>query len=248
MHKSIFTFGILITSLVMLAVMPIVNNTNNSILNAAMAQGYDTYGDSYYSQYPTDDKKYECRTGPAEGFFVGSVEFCKFNKFDKDNDRKDNNRTGTQGPPGPQGPPGANGTQGTPGPAGPTGPAGAQGIPGPQGERGFNGTQGPAGFTELNDTNLYGVTGNVTVTGVPLAPVATSTALCDEGDKVVEGGYRANALAPYIVATDGPLPLPQGLPIPPPIVDLDSGYEVSIRGGSTTFFAYAYCFDNPPLR
>ena len=51
-----------------------------------MAQGYDNYGDSY-SQYPTDDKKYECRTGPFEGFFVSSVEFCKHVKFD---DRKDN--------------------------------------------------------------------------------------------------------------------------------------------------------------
>ena len=46
--------------------------------------GYDSY-----SKYPTDDKKYECRTGPFEGFFVSSVEFCKFNKFDKKDDRKD---------------------------------------------------------------------------------------------------------------------------------------------------------------
>ena len=30
--------------------------------------------------------KYECRTGPFEGFFVSSVEFCKFNKFDNDKD------------------------------------------------------------------------------------------------------------------------------------------------------------------
>ena len=30
---------------------------------------------------------YECRTGPFEGFFVSSVEFCKHAKF---NDRKDN--------------------------------------------------------------------------------------------------------------------------------------------------------------
>ena len=98
----------------MLSAMPLLSNNNN----AAMAQGYN--GDSYYSQYPTDDKKYECRTGPFEGFFVGSVEFCKFNKFDKD-DRKDirDNRTGTQGPPGPQGiqgPIGPNGTQGIQGP------------------------------------------------------------------------------------------------------------------------------------
>ncbi len=44
-------------------------NNNNSFTKTAMAQGY--YGDSssnYYSQYPTDDKKYECRTGPFEGF------------------------------------------------------------------------------------------------------------------------------------------------------------------------------------
>ena len=65
------------------------------------AQEYDKYRDSSYSQYPTDDKKYECRTGPFEGFFVSSVEFCKFEKFNKD-DIKDN-ITGTQGPRGPDG-------------------------------------------------------------------------------------------------------------------------------------------------
>jgi hypothetical protein len=87
----------------MLSIMPFLNN-NNSCLNTAMAQGDDAgYGDSSsYSKYPTDDNKYECRTGPLEGFFVSSVEFCKF-KFDKDDNRKDivDKRTGTQGPPGP---------------------------------------------------------------------------------------------------------------------------------------------------
>jgi hypothetical protein len=102
----------------MLAIVPFLNNNNS-----AMAQGY--YDDSY-STYPTDDKKYECRTGPFEGFFVSSVEFCKHVKFDDKDDRKDirDNKTGTQGPPGSagpqgpqgiQGPPGANGTQGPPG-------------------------------------------------------------------------------------------------------------------------------------
>jgi hypothetical protein len=75
--------------------------------NSASAQNYgyqdDSYGstsygsgdNSYYSPYPTDDKPYECRTGPFEGFFVSSVEFCKHFKFDKD-DRKDrDNRTVT---------------------------------------------------------------------------------------------------------------------------------------------------------
>ncbi len=72
---------------------------------------YDNYYDDNYSSYPTHDKKYECQTGPFEGFFVSSVEFCKHIKFD---DRKDNrdNRTGTQGPSGPQGPAGPQGIQG----------------------------------------------------------------------------------------------------------------------------------------
>src|ERR687897_788660 len=106
MLKSALTFGLLMSSLVMLAVMPLF--TNNTV---AIAQEYDKYGDSFYSQIPTDDKKYECRTGPFEGFFVSSVEFCKHIKFDDKDDRKDN-RTGTQGPPGPAGPPGATGAQG----------------------------------------------------------------------------------------------------------------------------------------
>ena len=95
---SLFLIGSLVLSALTLNV--------NLLSNPVMAQEYDKYGDSYYSQIPTDDKKYECRTGPFEGFFVSSVEFCKHVKFDKDNDRKDNNQTGTQGPPGPQGPSG----------------------------------------------------------------------------------------------------------------------------------------------
>jgi hypothetical protein len=64
--------------------------TLNNIISHAMGQEYDNYyGDSSYSTYQTDDKKYECRTGPLEGFFVSSVEFCKFNKFDhRKDDRK----------------------------------------------------------------------------------------------------------------------------------------------------------------
>ena len=69
--------------------------------NSAAAQNYGyqddySYGDSFYSQYPTDDKKYECRTGPFEGLFVSSVEFCK-HKFDdrKGHERDRDNRTET---------------------------------------------------------------------------------------------------------------------------------------------------------
>ena len=87
MHKSALTFGLLASSLVMLAIMPFLNQ--NNIFSNVMAQEYDKYGDSSYSQYPTDDKKYECRTGPFEGFFVASVEFCKNVKFNDKDDRKD---------------------------------------------------------------------------------------------------------------------------------------------------------------
>src|SRR5919112_6226543 len=100
MKKSLFTFGLLASSLVMLAAIPLFNN------NAVMGQGY--YDDSSYSKYPTDDKKYECRTGPFEGFFVSSVEFCKHVKFD---DRKDHTRDGKIGPQGIQGPIGPQGIQ-----------------------------------------------------------------------------------------------------------------------------------------
>ncbi|HZL24802.1 MAG TPA: hypothetical protein VFC05_15865, partial [Nitrososphaeraceae archaeon] len=125
MHRAsvtpIITFILMAASVIML--LSFANTTNLFSNTVAMAQGSDA--DNSYSSYPTNDKKYECRTGPFEGFFVSSVEFCKFNKFnDKDDDRKDhsrdnnNNSTGTQGPPGPQGPIGPQGPQGLPGPQG----------------------------------------------------------------------------------------------------------------------------------
>jgi hypothetical protein len=223
MHKSIvFTFGLLASSLVMLSVMPLLNNNNT----VAMAQGYN--GNSY-SQYPTDDKKYECRTGPFEGFFVSSVEFCKHVKFD---DRKDHkvrdNRTGTQGPPGPQGPPGATGA---------TGPQGIQGIQGPIGP---NGTQGPAGINVINGSNLYPVAGNI-VTVNNTVGFATSSAICDDGDIAITGSFTINPVAPLSLGTydvrfngqTGPLP--------------SNVWETQIVGeAGTTVQTVALCFDNPP--
>ena len=78
----------LLMSLILGSGLAVFTNSNSA---AAQNYGYQddySYGGSYYSQYPTDDKKYECRTGPFEGFFVGSVEFCQHFKFDK-HDRKD---------------------------------------------------------------------------------------------------------------------------------------------------------------
>ena len=149
----------------------------NSNLASAQNYGYqEDYGDTNYSTYPTEDKNHECRTGPFEGFFVSSVEFCKHVKFDNFKDRKDHTRdniTGTQGPPGPegpqgetgpQGPPGATGAQGPQGETGPQGPAGPAGaastVPGPQGPAGpagddstVPGPQGPPGINGTNGVN-----------------------------------------------------------------------------------------------
>ena len=66
MHKSTTTFVLLLSSLVMLVIMPFLNQ-NNSFSNV-MAQEYDKYVDSSYSQYPTYDKKYECRKGHLKAF------------------------------------------------------------------------------------------------------------------------------------------------------------------------------------
>ena len=55
-----------------------------------MAQEYG-YDDDEYNDYSGQENKYECRTGPFEGFFVSSPEFCK-SKVIPDRDR-DGNKT-----------------------------------------------------------------------------------------------------------------------------------------------------------
>ena len=208
----------------MLSAMPLFNNNT-----VAIAQGYDSYSDSYYSQYPTDDKKYECRTGPFEGFFVSSVEFCKHVKFDKD-DRKDirDNRTGTQGPPGPQGPPGLNGTQG---PAGPQGIQGIQGPPGVTGPAGF-------GFNQINSTNTYFREGNESEAGAT-PTVLESLVFCDPGDIVLEGGVS-------IFAPSGNL---SGLrSFFKAATDDGNGYEVAGSGTNIRLESNVVCIDNPPFQ
>jgi hypothetical protein len=187
-----------------------VATTFNIIVSHAMAQEYDKYGDSSYSQYPTDDKKYECRTGPFEGFFVSSVEFCKHLKFDdrKDNDRKDNNVTRIQGPPGPHGPAGPLGPSGERGLTGATGPAGpASTVPGPQGPpgingtNGVNGTQGLPGPNQILPANLYYNEGNeVSISGTLTGTPGNSTATCQPGDIAIGGNI--DVISYHIVVGD----------------------------------------------
>jgi hypothetical protein len=172
MKKSVYIFGLLASSLVMLSAIPLLNNNNT----VAMAQEYDKYRDSYYSQYPTEDKKYECRTGPFEGFFVSSVEFCKHIKFDDKDDRKDirdrDNRTGTQGPQGPQGP------QGIQGPIGPNGTQGPPGI--------VNAELCPAGTDLENVYVLNGTTAESCDLEPPVANdsnlIVTKLVTCQQAD------------------------------------------------------------------
>jgi hypothetical protein len=222
----------------MLVVVPFLNQQHN-IFSNVMAQVYDKYGDSYYSQIPTQENKYECRTGPLEGFFVSSVEFCKFNKFDKD-DRKDirDNRTGTQGPPGPQGlqgiqgPPGEQGIQGI---QGPIGPNGTQGLAGPQG---VQGPGGPAGITVLNTSNIYRAEGPRDVTS-GADTTAESDARCDSGDLAIGGLSNIEGTNAQIrnFGTTALLPEP---------LDFPERYRTAVTVTDGSVQSWATCFDNPP--
>jgi hypothetical protein len=215
----------------MLSVIPMLNN-NNSFTKVTMAQGYDNnYGDNSYSKYPTDDNKYECRTGPLEGFFVSSVEFCKHIKLD------DNKRDGKVDPQGPQGPPGATGATGATGPAG-----AASTVPGPQGERGLNGTdgvngtQGPPGITFINDTNTYSVFESSScslIGGVQ----SIADPVCDAGDLAISGGFNQdNIFSDAVTLRDSR--------------QLLDGWAVTLfsRTACQPFTASVLCYDNPPLR
>ncbi|MGZ5549140.1 MAG: hypothetical protein ACXWFZ_14455, partial [Nitrososphaeraceae archaeon] len=82
MQKSAISFSLFLLIaflIIMLAPFTSINFSN------VKAQEYGSYDGDMYSKYPTEENKYECRTGPVEGFFVSSVEFCKHIKFDKDN-------------------------------------------------------------------------------------------------------------------------------------------------------------------
>jgi hypothetical protein len=221
MHKStVLPFGVLITSLVILAIVPFLNN------NGAMAQGYNDGYNNYYSQYPTGDIKYECRTGPFEGFFVSSVEFCKHVKFDDKKDR--DGKVGPQGPPGPQGLPGANGT---------TGATGPQGLPGTPG------LQGPPGITNVNASNYYSVIGNVSP--IDSSNTANSTVSCLPGDVAISGEYNITSLAANLPPGSYDLRYFGSLGPDPPT---NWSTQLFGDGGFISVRTTVNCYDNPPLR
>jgi hypothetical protein len=266
MHKSAISFSLILMSTLIL----LVPFTSINFPNTAMAQGY--YDDSY-STYPTDDKKYECRTGPFEGFFVSSVEFCKHLKFDKDkDDRKDvrDNRTGTQGPPGPTGPPGATGATGPQGPQGiqgPQGPAGGQigpqGPPGPPGEDGLDGAQGPPGPAGANSTvpgpqgpqGIQGLRGlstiNTTNVYTVVGPTNNNVFTNSFASSVALCDLGDTALSgSFIVGAVGPATAIAEIVSDKPLAN-ETGWNATAFGessGNGRVTADVVCFDNPPLR
>ena len=211
MYK-ILCFGLFLMGSLLMSALTL----NVNLLSNVMAQEYDKYGESY-STYPTDDKKYECRTGPFEGFFVGSVEFCKFKFIDKV-DRDRDNSTGTQGPPGPQGPPGATGATG------------------PQGPPGANGATGPQGPTQINSTGIYTVQGNLSSTVGTGS--ASSPALCDPGDTVLSGSYSSVGSNRTTSIQDNALPTQDGW--------ITSALGPTTNLDAVNIITFAQCFDNPP--
>lgn len=53
------------------------NNVSHNSNNYTNEDKYSySYSNSEFSKYPTKDKLYKCQTGPFEGFFTSSVEFC----------------------------------------------------------------------------------------------------------------------------------------------------------------------------
>src|SRR5215207_6504817 len=228
MHKFLLMPMALLMSLIFGVGLAAFTNSNS-----AFAQNYgypddysyDSYSDSSYSDsystYPTDDKPYECRTGPAEGFFVSSVEFCKHIKFDDRKDHKDrDNRTAAEGPPGPPGPPGAPGEDGAQGPAGPQGPPGedgAQGPIGPQGPPGI-GLPGPQGLPGINGIN--GTQGPPGINGTQGPPGINGT----QGPPGINGTQGP----PGINGTQGPPGIngTQGPPGPPGPVNITTNAEI----------------------
>jgi hypothetical protein len=260
MYKSATSYSLLLMMglLIMLVLFTSINLQN---VKAQEYGTYDVYDNDMYSTYPTEINKYECRTGPLEGFFVSSVEFCKHVKFDDKVDKDIENVTETQGPPGPQGLPGVNGTdgaQGLPGPQGPPGPQGERGltgltgptgpastVPGPQGAVGFNGTdgmngtqgpQGPSGITFINNSNTYVKTAD---SGSPALFVSNAEAFCDIGDFIIHGGFSVtNTFSNAVTTFDDEVLAGNG----------QSGWRVVLSSPNSVqdFKLSIRCFDNLP--
>jgi hypothetical protein len=59
-----------------------LQSNNNSNYDDKKMSSYNSNYDDKNSKYPTRDKIYVCQSGPFEGFFVSSVEFCDLRSSD----------------------------------------------------------------------------------------------------------------------------------------------------------------------
>jgi hypothetical protein len=100
MHKSSVAIIrlILIGSLTVSLAIPFASMNIFPKTNNAVGQEYNSGGYNPYTEYPINDYKYECQTGPFKGFFVESVEFCDAKLFD---DKKKKERPIVEEPPTP---------------------------------------------------------------------------------------------------------------------------------------------------
>jgi hypothetical protein len=180
MHKSAIISFFLIGSLI------IGISLNQNIFSVAIAQTYgeheniyqqsgykdsdiNGYSNSYssdienyyndkYSEFKTKDHKYECRTGPFEGFFVSSVEFCNIKiPGSQEGSSSSTDPQGIQGLKGDKGDPGQQGIQGLKGDKGDPGQQGIQGLKGDKGDPGQQGIQGLKG--DKGDPGQQGIQG-----------------------------------------------------------------------------------------
>jgi collagen triple helix repeat protein len=97
---------------------------------------------------------------------------------------------GAIGPAGGQGPRGETGTAGPFGPAGSQGPAGPAGAQGPSGADGAPGPTGPQGPPGPSDSQVTAAVSATTPVSAPLGTVATATATCPAGTKILGGGIQ----------------------------------------------------------
>jgi len=115
---------------------------------------------------------------------------------------------GAQGIAGPTGNPGYQGIQGQQGPEGPRGLTGAQGPQGPKGDTGAEGAPGPA----ISRDKVYIVEDEHTFTNGQIGDSLSWSALCEDGDVVLNGGCRITGnLATSVASLSGSTPLFNGL-------------------------------------
>ena len=132
---------------------------------------------------------------------------------------------GVPGPQGEQGPPGEQGPRGSTGPQGVEGPRGPQGVPGGQGPQGPPGPTGPAFVPRV-----YTVEGD---TGTD-----SSTAICDDGDIVLGGGF--------VLSKDADENIEQLVSVPSNDNAWSASVDTEFEVNDATTWAFARCLDITP--